>query len=233
MRLVPLPSSRAPHFQAALAIYQTHTHPDIQTDPAMMAHWLDLQHAGRGTPNRTLHVFALVTGHEEGEAVAGFCQMAVLPKTHTILVDYITLDPAFRQGNATFKTFAALLQGFVQTTDPDCVLVVEAMETSGGGLVRLLGRAGFQALPYPYIQPAMEGGSGADVEGCLLVHGPSDTMVMAIHDYQAMVEDILENHYLPWYEAYEGFDMAGYREKVTRIEQTLSARLAGFLTDAP
>ena len=48
-----------------------------------------------------------------------------------------------------------------------------------------------------------------------------------------MAEDSLENHDLTWHEAYEDFDMGGYRAKVACIEQTLSARLAGFLTDAP
>ncbi len=220
-------------FVEALSLYARYTPPALRTNTNEITYWVDnSDQYGSGK--------LLVMGFHCDKKIIGFAEIAYLPNSKVVIVDYLTIDPGFRQNNVYFE-FIAHVQKFILNSGWDVHYVVAEVgkfdsnspPESSRALVRLLKFSGFKVAKALYYQPQLgEKNADSEMEAILMVYpfgengGQGEQSSLAKKTYMDITKAIYFDHYLQWYRPYLN-DISGYEAGLGNLLEKIETAIKG------
>lgn len=225
-RLKRFTSALDPDFAAALLVYVRNTPANIRTDTNEIAHWLD---KFSKEFNNDFYVFGFYLNRE----LVGYAEAAYFREERLIVIDYITIDEAYRRNNV-FYEFVDQLKRFLEETHREYRYGV-AEVTYGSGqeypsqtsrlTTRLLKLQGFKIIRAPYYQPRlMLNDSESEMKADLLVYSTSDLETISVDTYLLIVHTIYYKYYLRW-KSIIPEDVGAYKEHLNGLYSKIHSTL--------
>lgn len=185
-------------FKEALKIYKINTPPEIETDVEEIEQFIKSK---TNKEKREMYYFALLFN----EKIIGYCQVAFLKETKIVFIDYFTLDKEFKTNITFFPLFNLILGYFNEHVDYRYFVVEtgigenEILDEDSKFLNDFLPLVGFHTIKLPYKQPLLGDNTQSAINGQIMIRAKIGPTNINRTTYHNIINDILYNHYVDWY----------------------------------
>lgn len=187
-------------FKEALHIYQRNTPLEIETRREEIEKFIKTK---RKNASRDMYYFSLCYN----DHIIGYSQVAYLKNSKVIFIDYFTISSEYKSNITFFPLFNLIIKFFNDNFDYTYFLIETAfnqderdLDEDSKFLNDFLPLVGFQTINLPYVQPTLGENQQSNIPSRLLIKSKFGTTTINIKTYNEIINDILINHYLDWYD---------------------------------
>lgn len=194
-------------FLEAIKIYEKYFDARSMTDTNEIVYWLEEDYSKYGDNFFCLCLF-------KDDIVIGYAQLAYFSGEKLIIIDYISIDEAYRRNDA-FHVFIYKIKEFIEQEKLSYnYAIAEIVHLSQNGepseyskyLIRLLKLCGFGVVKAQYFQPRLGiNNSESDINAILMLKNNSDIETIdsiKVETFTNIIKTIYFKHYARWYSIY-------------------------------
>jgi hypothetical protein len=192
-------------------IYLRNTVPALRTETNQISYWLDRLSNSEECDKREIFIFGFYLNNTE----IGYAQIMHLKDKKIVIIDYMAIEEKYRKMGAFFQ-FTDLLHKYIDTymvgynyilTEVGYLSNSKKPTNKSQALIRLLKTRGMGIIKALYYQAQLSPyNKESSMQAQLLIYSTTMPSEIKRETYLFIVESILFDHYMYWYEPFLEFN---------------------------